>query len=1360
MPSRYNCLVRNIISIVNKPLTLGGWAYLLEIVLMDYEMNLILNDSFLKLENSPDQLRIRDRYIVQAIGWLNMQPFIVKQLSSGMVWMTLISLLLLSILFLASFFFNLMQRSSKKDYSMTWRIIFSSAVRKVLYLYGYGFYFLIIFTSTFVQCVPINFDQPVIALAAELPILSTLAKSLTNETEKRFTLNWTFDLSKECFGGEHIVASALTITVISIAIVIKYINVRLLNFYPNPKITDVKRNNLDLVHLLAFFTLYALQQCILMLRLTAWIPTYYWIALSLYGLIIITNIFLRPFYNYSLQKFKIYKYCFIFLFTLWIILIRSSQELRNSLFYKQINMIIAIGLFFPLVFRLLKSYLSSNPISDYNNSGLNTGKTPKENYIVYDLIYDFEWVKLNSENIQGTSNSKSSSLTQRMLLKFLRAAKDHNLHCEKEDCHCHSFEVYRRASRYDKLEEWFNANWLAPVLFIMHKILNSRLESSLMKKSDPDKMFKKSFRIWALFTLNNFGNTKTLLSMLGKFKSGEIMSKNREDRVSSESKVKWDNLDIKVLEQIVAMNMSEFENSNQIHSWNVEVDAGNEEEPDKIESDHLNLYPIIEFSNSILIISKKMNQVSTTKLEIIERLNGEKSYGEIVEKSNVFRKGITYIDGVLDILRIKSNYVICEVAFIEIHYLRNIKEDLYSMKMRLNDIKSKTITKDLSFLFKIDFKKTVRSLVLNVSGEPTTIHKIRQVCGDPENLGYSIENMMNMDLSYILPYAFIDLHRELMNPSKQTSHYLERKLPLEMSARAANGIIQPAEISYRIDSSIDNGLGYVGLIQFSSEQDGQINLILDENGVIKDLCKVGNLIFKREIKISNYLVDLGTLLEKYSTAIMIFEFEVKDPYYESVNAKRELFFAYECSHELFDDWIPLGLTIQGLSSEESSYLINMRVVRNYSLRKIIYNVQLKAQLNSELRPTDEVQMFQTLFGSRRKLENHSRGGTLSRASPTSRSFQKMVSGASDLIQSRRNTRFANLVREEAMSKIDFSSKYAHQTDEFQINTQRQNGQNISKLSLTNNMDDSPERASLIDHNRIQLIDNNRMNEERAILNSAARLTISVANGIAQLEQPEKRLKDQFEMAGHLLKKKITDIMLDSDEQEATLLKHSRFIHHMINFKKLRTSTMIFSIPVILMLIGFVCQFLLETREISKFARISNDLVIIDSYEYLSWICYLQTSYMTIRRMIMEGYATDDQFATWGISSMNQRMIKIMQLPDLQGQFIKNTNRLRKGMFNSSYRELYDLHYVENTEIDIKTYIEGEGIVMKRMKAVDALRYTQNFIDQLLSDPNKMFGIWGPNYDESQSPYEAVVRYNNFNPLWKYVSTSIIFLNSF
>ena len=139
---------------------------------------------------------------------------------------------------------------------------------------------------------------------------------------------------------------------------------------------------------------------------------------------------------------------------------------------------------------------------------------------------------------------------------------------------------------------------------------------------------------------------------------------------------------------------------------------------------------------------------------------------------------------------------------------------------------------------------------------------------------------------------------------------------------------------------------------------------------------------------------------------------------------------------------------------------------------------------------------------------------------------------------------------------------------------------------------------------------------------------------------------------------------------------------------------------------------------------------------------------------MEGYVAEDQFSAWGIQNMTTRLIGIMQLPDLQGQFIKNTNRLRKGMFNSSYRDYYDLRYVEDTEIDVLTYIEGEGVLkFERMKAVDGMRYTQTVLNRVLADPDAMHGVWGPEMDFSQSKLEAVVRHNNLNPIWKFVTRS-------
>lgn len=252
---------------------------------------------------------------------------------------------------------------------------------------------------------------------------------------------------------------------------------------------------------------------------------------------------------------------------------------------------------------------------------------------------------------------------------------------------------------------------------------------------------------------------------------------------------------------------------------------------------------------------------------------------------------------------------------------------------------------------------------------------------------------------------------------------------------------------------------------------------------------------------------------------------------------------------------------------------------------------------------------------------------------------------------------------------------------------------------------------------------------------------------------EDLLQDEaLEATGIDFRRKVFERIFERDLNEASLLRNSRFLHHLTNFRSVRGSVLAFSAPFLLMLLLFLVQFSSETLEVSRFQRIGNDIVLLDSFAYLAWICFLQTQYLTVRRLIMEGLVAEEQFARWGISNMTERIAGIMQLPDLQNQFVRNINRMRKSMTNSSYREYYDLAFVETASADLLTVTEGEdGLRHVRMKAVDGVRYTQMVLNTLLADFEAMHGVWGPGLDESQSKLEAVVRHNNLNPIWSFVA---------
>ena len=88
---------------------------------------------------------------------------------------------------------------------------------------------------------------------------------------------------------------------------------------------------------------------------------------------------------------------------------------------------------------------------------------------------------------------------------------------------------------------------------------------------------------------------------------------------------------------------------------------------------------------------------------------------------------------------------------------------------------------------------------------------------------------------------------------------------------------------------------------------------------------------------------------------------------------------------------------------------------------------------------------------------------------------------------------------------------------------------------------------------------------------------------------------------------------------------------------------------------------------------------------------------------------------------------------------------------SVYRELYDINFIEKTDMQILTYEEGnDEWKFVTMTQQSAMRYVEPIKRMMLESPDYQESHFIGNFTERRkAPLEELVRYNSLNPMYSW-----------
>ena len=119
-----------------------------------------------------------------------------------------------------------------------------------------------------------------------------------------------------------------------------------------------------------------------------------------------------------------------------------------------------------------------------------------------------------------------------------------------------------------------------------------------------------------------------------------------------------------------------------------------------------------------------------------------------------------------------------------------------------------------------------------------------------------------------------------------------------------------------------------------------------------------------------------------------------------------------------------------------------------------------------------------------------------------------------------------------------------------------------------------------------------------------------------------------------------------------------------------------------------------------------------------WYNVLLTSYIDLRRMLVDGYIKNDTFNEFGYNNTRDHLIFLMNNTGFWGLGAVHQERLNMLYQKSEYRELYDINFIERSDLQVLMY-EPSMEVWKytTMTYQSAMRYVEPIKRLLLESPD-------------------------------------------
>jgi len=255
--------------------------------------------------------------------------------------------------------------------------------------------------------------------------------------------------------------------------------------------------------------------------------------------------------------------------------------------------------------------------------------------------------------------------------------------------------------------------------------------------------------------------------------------------------------------------------------------------------------------------------------ETLCELNEIGVIGRIHQKIRKSYEKIIYTETELNTLYKLAGDRYSPLSMLLLFYYRDIERNQQECRRYFRDLENSRTLININLFSEVDNASDL--IIIIVGGEYNDLHKIQAVYGDLSIIKQHKEELVNSDLSRLLPNAFKESHAMIIKNSNAYDSLLESKEKLYLFAYGVDGCITRVSIKIRLSYTYDNGIRYIGYLEMSEKTvPNEMVALVTPQGIISDItCGLTTLV-KQGDDIRDLSPSLSEELQKMAKVITSF----------------------------------------------------------------------------------------------------------------------------------------------------------------------------------------------------------------------------------------------------------------------------------------------------------------------------------------------------------------------------------------------------------------------------------------------------------------------------------------------------------
>ena len=1337
---------------ISSPINIGLISILFEVILLDFELDIILPFSSISFDDYSKSKRIRSNILYQFVGWLDFTRKMESSTGTVAIIFLLFSstLLILCTLVLSAKDEDRYRKVGESDMRKKHSVEgFRLFVSYVIHCYGYLNYFFVYFFINLFKCS--SFTQVNTVNIQDVGVNNTdlLNYQPIKSTETVTELRWRLAEGSQCFGITYILTLVFVLIMFLLNFHLQNTSEIIRNFYPSKEIIDGTNSRAHYVHSIIIYFLFFLKFMINFLESKFLIGPHQITALIMYFFGFIVLLITRPYLNPLTMQIKVIKYLVVLSTGLWIIIVRNNTRTEDStsgesggILSPHTSSFIIYTLTIGASIRLFLPLLRRNFALQIDDLLVTDKKPPLSKNRILDLIFEFENLRANRSSLL---EQNKKNMNAEIVFKYACVYKSHKKICRDQLCLCKVKDLSLRSKQIHGIVNSKESEELFVILFLIDSFIEEHLK--LFKTglwASKENEYLSFLKIWSIWNLQNYGSTKQIISVIYSLENNFIL-----DASSKYKKNPYKDFTLQLIKLVSRCYIEEFEKSNE-YTGSVIIKSKKK----RIISHKTSNESILDFRP----MSDFLENLSKSKVLVGISLDNKKEFLEsiltsnpnVAEISQKYLKSRLKTEQVLSrICTDSTDFILFKSKVVELFYYYFIKEDFYTTNNKIRQLSSKIIEDSLLIVFQIDEVKNRGKdpgVVIGVCGESIHFNKIRYLYGKPESLGYTDKELIGQELDILLPNAVSDFHRFIIGPQFELNHQAQRKNWLKLYSKSKDDYLKPSKVVYRMFPFISQGLEYIGSIRVQIQSNEKIlTILVDQDGIVRDSCINGAKIFSLGDHISNYNDSITSYVIWNTKKVQLEKLgyqEVKsDTITEEESAyKQQVFEMLQASSGLMEEWYPVTITNKD-TDEKFDFNSHIDTFINYSSKRLFYIIKFdQMQYVNRMHSNPQTYLSKYLTISKPLQKRGSQ--FLDNQNEMSQFIG--TGGLHDFtarLQTIKSSDNQPQEEDQRESKVDFSSKYAHQTFDLHLPSSASINESIEKMKkimvkprITTSKDQFKRRVGHIGN----LLRMNILSPSK----EESQYEVEFSEQSKKQHKPLDMIKSMFYTI----------------DNKSSKMKHSRFIHHNINFKGIKKNLMIFITPILLFIIASVVLYSKETKNIDSLRYLIDEVAVWDSIAGFMRGVHQHMTYIETRRYITDGILADDNFQKFGIDNLTSHIDTLMKLPENQGLIYRSFLKIENDQSDSNFTKNVDkgiLNDVKMLEVRVLN-ANSLSIETKMVRSVDAVKISQVQMDKILKNPSLHLSyIIGDTGERTDSPNEEAASFNLYNPLLKYIENGIM-----